>query len=346
MITPIQSYNYSYKRDSAKLAFEGRELGLMAAPAEKSIRKVEFAGRKILNRIIGLFNKNNNNEELYNALLNSDIKSEEYIHILNKISRIFSTKKEIEINIENQKLEKIASSETPHIFIMNHDNQRKDPKMLAFFNTLLNYEYIKAGKTKTCPRPRIILNEDILLSMQDLNRKIFEKLGAVGIDASLYEPNAKTNAKAFITLIKEFLNKEVNIFIFPEGKNAVYKNASLKEKFQTGVAKLVAKIADIAPEVKVVPLGFAYGKRFGADSIFIGETVTLKKQGFNMEASIGNINSKFARDSYKDFYNGRESAVLTDNSKPVKGRALPEYIAGVLCENLRICKEEANAAIK
>ena len=346
MITPInQTTTNYYNYKPCQPNFQGYNRSLFLPPAEKALRNVEFAGRKIINRFFDFFNKNKHSQ-LYEQLLNTDPKSPEYITISSKISQLCSNQNPVEINLESNRLEQIAHSKSPHIFIMNHDNQSKDHKMLAFFNTLLNHIYIHDKLEKTCPRPRIILNEDILLSMNKINRAIFEKLGAVGIDASLYGSDSQANARTFFKLIREFLNKEINIFIFPEGKNAIRKNAPLSEKFQLGVAELVAKIADRMPEVKITPLGFAYGKKADADSIYIGETVVLKKLGEHIESSRGNISSPFAKTKYKDFFAGRDSAVLTDKSIPVKGRELPKYIGGILCENLRICKEEAIAAIK
>ena len=346
MITPInQTTTNYYNHKPCRVNFQGYNPAQFAAPAERSLRNIEFAGRKIINIFFDFFNKNKHSE-LYEQFLNADPKSEDYIHILTKISQIFSNQKPVEINIEGERIERIARTKSPHIFIMNHDNQSKDPKMLAFFNTLLNHAYIREGIEKTCPRPRIILNQDILLSMSKLNRAIFEKLGAVGIDASLYGSDSQANARTFFKLIREFLNKEINIFIFPEGKNAIRKNVPLCEKFQLGVAELVARIADRKPEVNITPLGFAYGKKSDADSIYIGETVVLKKLGEHIESSRGNISSPFAKAEYKDFFAGRNSAVLTDKSIPVEGRELPQYIGGILCENLRICKEEAITAIK
>lgn len=318
----------------------------LAVSTEKKLRSVEFAGRKIINRISELFQGNKNNE-FFSEFLNSNEKSEEFINLLTKINKTFSNQKEVEINIESNRIHQIASSNQPRIFIMNHDNQRKDPKMLAFFNTLLNYEYMEQGLAKTCPRPRIILNEDIILSMKEENQNIFKKLGAVPIDASLYSGNSRANAKTFMTLLREFINGNVNIFIFPEGKNSIFKNRPLAEKFQLGAAEIVAKIADKLPEVRITPLGFAYGKNLKTpDSIHIGEDIIFKKAGKHIEASIGNIKSNFANPGYKDFFASRENAILTNNSIPVEGKSIAQYIGGVMCENLRICREEAIAAIK
>ena len=298
--------------------------------------------RKLINKVNDFFSKKQNNE-IYNELIKVDTKSPEYITSLSKVSRLLSTRNEIEINLESGRIQNIVRTGKPHIFIMNHDNQAKDPKMLAFFNTLLNEEYIKTGQAKTCPRPRIILNEDILLSMNKQNRQIFEKLGAVPIDASIYSADKKSNSKQFFKLMREFLKGEVNIFIFPEGKKSAYKNIPLQEKFQQGVAEMVTKLADKLPEVNVTPIGFAYNKKLNSagDSLYIGKTIKFKKDGDSLIATSGNVSSNFARQNYKDYFSGVDEMPIMEKSVTVKGKELPEYVAGILCENLRICKEEA-----
>lgn len=343
--TPIQ-FNYNNQYISNKPKFKGNLPMKSAYYTEKSMQSVEFAGRKIINKFFDFFGKKQNNET-FTELINSDSKSPEYIKALSKVSRLLSTKKEIEINLESARIQEIASNGKPHIFIMNHDNQSQDPKMMAFFNTLLNDEYVRTGQAKTCPRPRIILNEDILLSMNKKNRQIFEKLGAVPIDASLYSTDKRGNAKQFFKLMREFLKGEVNIFIFPEGKNAVHKKSPLKEKFQLGVAEMVTKLADRLPEVNVTPIGFAYNKKLKStgDSIYIGKTLIFKKQGDVLNVNKGNVSSQFAQENYKKFFGDKENAIITEQSIPIIGKDLPQYVGGVLCENLRICTEEAKAQL-
>lgn len=346
MITPVQ-YNtnfYPKKYNTSPQSFRGGCSLSSVGKIEKTSRKIEFMGRVIFNKIAGLFNKNKN-KELYNEFLVTDTKSPEYIDVLSRVSRQYLGKKNLEVNFENNRITNLAKSGKPHIFIMNHDSQAKDPQMLAAFNTLLNDEYLALGLAKTCPRPRIILNEDILLSMNERNRNIFEKMGSVGIDASIHDADTKGNTKKFIKLMREFLKGEVNIFIFPEGKNSINKSRSLAEKFQLGVAEMVARLTGRVPEVNVTPLGFAYGKKSQVDGIHIGKTIKFRKEGDNIVSSVGNIGSEFASEGYKNFFKNRSEAILTEKGVPVKGKEQAEYIGGVLCENLRICKEEAKKSI-
>ena len=346
MITPIQYHSnvYTKKYNTQPQNFQGGCSFSTAQKIEKTSRNIEFFGRKFINKIGEIFNKTRDNK-LYNEFLAVETKSPEYIDVLRQVSRQYLGNKNLEVNFENNRITNIAKSKRPHIFIMNHDSQKKDPQMLATFNTMLNDEYMALGLAEKCPRPRIILNEDILLSMNERNRNIFEKMGAVGIDASIHNPNTKANSKKFITLMREFIKGDVNIFIFPEGKNSIFKNKPLDEKFQLGVAEMVTKLTGRVPEVNVTPLGFAYGKKSQVDSIHIGETIVFKKDGEHITSSIGNITSNFANKEYKNFFKNKSNAIITKDGIPVKGKEQAEYVGGILCENLRICKEEAKNAI-
>ena len=342
MITPIQSTNYQSYSKNNNPKFSGRFLGSI----EKSSRNVEFIGRKLINLSSDVFESST--EKLIKERVNSaDIKSPDYIREIVNVGKFFSPKNEIEINIHDERIKKIAQSGKPHIFIMNHDSQNKDPEMLGVFNTILYSEYLKTGQASTCPRPKIILNEDILLAMNTEKRNVFLKIGAVPIDASLTNPDTKSNAKQFIPLMRSFINGEANIFIFPEGKNAGTRG-NLENRFQLGTAEIVTKLADKVPEVNVTPIGFAYNKWFQkkASSMYIGKTVTFKKEGDYISAGIGNITSEFADEGYKNFFNGRNSAILTDKGIPLPQRECPAFVGGVLCENLKICTQEAKNRLK
>lgn len=343
----INSNNYriSNKQNRSCLQnFQGAFNSSNIANIEGKARKAEFCLRKIINKFFDLFKWNQNNE-LINEFLKVDTKSPEYTDILRQISRQFLGNKNLEVNYENGRLTNIAMDKSPHIFILNHDNQSKDPKMLAAFNTMLYDEYINCGLAKSCPRPKIVLNEDILLTMNEQNRKIFEKMGAVGVDASIYNANKQGNSKKIIRLMKEFANGNINIFIFPEGKLSILKHKPLHEKFQLGIAEVVTALTNKLKEVKVTPLGLAYGKKWQVDSLYIGETITFKKIDDNICASIGNIISPFSTQEFKTFFKNKSETIITSQGIPVKGKEQAQYVGGILCENLRICKEEAKKAI-
>lgn len=343
MITYLQNNNYN--QIQYRPSFKARRLDKFITLGEESYMSAEFFGRRVFSRIADIFERNN--DPIYKELLEADVNSSNYIEALSRVSRLFSNRKVIDINIEDNRLSQIATSGKPHIFIMNHDQQLKDPKMLAFFNTLLNDEYLRTNQALTCPRPKIILNEDIVLSMNEQKRNLYLKMGAIPIDARIYAPNSRNNATVIIKLMKQFLEGKANIFIFPEGKLSKYKYLPLVKKFQTGIAEIVTKLSRNTDEVRVTPLGFAYSnKKSVPDSIYIGETIKFKKDGENLYASRGNVSSPFAGDTYKRFFADKEEAVITSNSTPVTGKEQGNYVAGILCENLRICKAEAKAALE
>ena len=287
-ITPnAYYYNRTVKNRSNTPSFRGRNTN-SSLISQKSSHSCEMCGRKSLNWFTGLFNKKFVDQA--NEILSKiDRSAPLYTLAVANAGRVFSQNKVVEINDdENDNMKKLAESKIPHIFIMNHDNQISDPQMLGFFNTLLSEEYILSDKAETCPRPRIILNEDILLSMNSKMRNIFEKLGAIGIDASLSSGNKAANGKKMVQLMKEYANGESNIYIFPEGKNCAYKNLPLKERFQPGIAALIERLLK-KTDVSVVPLGFAYNEsNKSLCSIQIGEPVVFEKDKINYKTDIFN----------------------------------------------------------
>lgn len=255
--------------------FEGSVSRTMLV-AQKSSHTCEIGSRKFINFVASLFNRkfvNSANEVL------SQIEriAPEYIFAIAGAGRIFAQNREVEINSEDGIIEKLAAAGKPHIFIMNHDNQKADPLMLGFFNTMLNEEYVVTEQAETCPRPRIILNEDILLTMRPKMKNIFEKLGSIGIDASLSGGNKAANGRKMVQIMKEYVNGESNIYIFPEGKNCAFKDKPLNERFQPGIAKLIERLIS-KTDVSVVPLGFAYNKSDkNLSAIQIGEPILFEK---------------------------------------------------------------------
>ncbi len=311
---------------------------------ESCLGKLAILQRKLKNRI-RMKEQSQNINTFYQKVINIDENSPEYIKYLHGYAKSFARGKEVEINLESRRILDIVNSDDSCIFIVNHDAPKKDPAMLGIFNTLLNGAYIVAGKASTCPRPKIIINEDILSTLDVKQKAILEKFGAVGIDASLFNANSPNNAKKLLPIMKAFLKDQAHIFIFPEGKMIMFKDLDLEYKFQTGVGEIINKLTTAKKSVKVVPLAFAYNnesKQF-LGSIHVGEPVFFKKQGANVIFSEGNMDSSFASQKYVDFFKDAEDGfrTITEKGHPVIGKDLPDYIAGVLCENLRICKEEA-----
>ena len=271
---------------------------------------------------------------------------------LNLISRFYATNKDIEVNIEDKILERIAQKGKSTIFIMNHSNQHQDPSMLAVLNMLLSEAYQFAGKGDKFPLPKIILNQDILTTMNPTKRKAFEAFGAVGIDASVKGGDKAFNARAFLPLIKDFIKDKCNIFIFPEGKLAVRNDLPFEERFQSGIAEMINKILGIKKEVMVVPVGFSYGKgEFkNLTAMQIGEPVIFTRSGNETTTTAGSImSSEFADKGFVSFFkkhDGEENITITSEGIPVKPEGIVGYIKSLLAENLDICSKEAELKIR
>lgn len=313
---------------------------------EKRQQKVEFLLRRIADKINVVFN-HKIIDDRYNKLINVDEKSQKFMVSLFNYGKRMARGKEVEVNVENGSLMNIANSNDACIFIMNHDNQSQDPKLLGFFNSLLTREYILNGKAESCPRPKVILNEDILTSANPKSRAVLEKVGGIGVDANLFSTNLSKNGRKLFPVVKDFIENKVHLYIFPEGKMSAFRDLEIEYKFQTGVADIISQIVRKKEQVKVVPLGFAYKGKLG--SIHIGEPIYFRKDGQQMLASGGNVNSPFASTDNVNFFKSAKDSdsfkVITEHNQPVDGENLPDYIAGVLCENLKICKAEAKNSI-
>ncbi len=321
------------------------------AKTEKRYQKIEYLMRVIANRFMDLFETKKQKELTKNI---SEIKpesSDTYLLQSEVISRIFCKDKVIDVNIEDRILEKAAQNGNSHIFIMNHSNQRRDPSMLAVVSTLLSKAYRQEGKANNFPIPKIILNQDILKTMNPIKRKAFEACGAVGIDASIFCADKKVNAQALFPVIKDFIKDKVNIFIFPEGKLSVFKDMEFDNRFQIGIAELINKALNIKKEIKVIPLGFAYGKgKNKLTGIQIGAPVIFKRNGDSTTSTSGSIlKSEFGKDAFKSFFEKHKNetdVVITENGVPVKSDDAPAFIKGILAENLDICSKEAERRIQ
>ena len=331
---------------------------------EKSSIKFEFASRKAIHNLmwcfINLMKMANKIRCRFssgavpmldidtNAIKNIDTQSEGYMKLLYALQRKMCEEKEVEINVENNEINNIVDSKESCIFVMNHDKQKQDPKLLNFFNALLSREYINRGKSKECPRPRIILNKDILDSSNEIIRSVAEKWGAVGVDASIHCTNQVYNGRVIAKLIKELVQDKINLFIFPEGRMCAFRNMSPDWKFQTGIANIIRTLASKKERVKVVPLGFAYKNDTGG--IHVGEPVYFRQKGDSMMFSGGTVKHDYQSKAFTEFMEQSPSIdgyhTITENGEPVDIRKSGEYIAGILCENLTACKKMAQDSIK
>ena len=338
--------NFKSKVPSAQLA------------SAKATRGLEYSFRVIGNKFSDLFQSKAAKQITQNIANLKPEQSRLFLEQLAEIGRLYSTQKVIDVNIEDKILEKLAKKGESVIFIMNHSNQSEDPQMLAVLNTLLCEAYKKAGKDKF-PLPKIILNEDILKTMNPTRRKAFENFGAVGIDATVKGGNKEVNARAFFPLIKDFIRNKSNIFIFPEGRLAIRSDLDLFDRFQEGVASLINKIVAIKKNVTVVPVGFSYGgKSKGLDGkilgdknlngMSIGTPIEIKRIGDTTTVTSGDI-LKNKESELFDFFNknkDREDVTITSNGEPVKPDSIVDYLKTVLCENLEINANSANKKLE
>ena len=333
MITLLQNKNsfYNYQKP---LNFRASDSYMRSADS------VDLGCRKVLNTASDIFEKREKKEKTLELLNENLSAADRYI----KAGRLYGSNIDVEINTENGILDKLTDDDSSKIFIMNHDNQSADPKLLLIFNFLLMEMYKAKGKGDKCPEARIIMNENIIKSASPDKQKVFKKLGAVGVDLSNTKKNSLDNAKKMLSIMSEFAKNEANIFIFPEGKMSVFKTKTMEEKFQNGVANMAVKELLMKDEVQVVPLGFSYPKK-GNVGIYIGNPVKIKTANGTIMTSSGNItDSEFANEVYKNYFNNfndSEFSPILEKGKPVSSKDVIPYIAGILCENLKICKAES-----
>ena len=259
---------------------------------------------------------------------------------LAEIARVYGSQKVIDANIEDGILEKIAKDGESTIFIMNHSNQAEDPEMLAVLNTLLAEAYKEVG-AETFPLPKIILNEDILKTMNPIKRKAFENFGAVGIDASVIASNKDVNARALLPIVKGFVKNNCNIFIFPEGRLAVRKDLDSHSRFQIGVVNMINKILNVKKEVRVVPIGFAYGQgdQKMVNAMSIGTPILVKRDEEGITTVTKGDIEKNKESCLYDFFEKRKDftdIAITSDGIPVSQEEVPEFLKTILCENLEI----------
>ena len=281
-----------------------------------------------------------NNSKLLNAI--ADMERHGNLNLISK-------PKVIDVNIEDSVLQRIAKTDEATIFVMTHSNQSEDPQMLAVLNTLLAEAYKEAGKNEF-PIPKIILNEDILKTMDPIKRKAFENFGAVGIDASVIGGDKTANSRAFLPLVRDFVKDKCNIFIFPEGRLAVRKDLELFNRFQGGVAELVNKMLGLKKEIRVVPVAFAYGKNEQKDlsAMQIGTPIIIKRNDEFTSITKGDILKSKDSILYNFFnkHKTEEDVPITCEGKPVLPREVTEYLESILCENLEINTNLANERLE
>lgn len=334
-------YNYSYYNQ-----YEVKSINpnfgathSVQAISVKAERGFEYTMRVIGNKFVDLFQSRRAKELIRNIAALTPKQDKIYLAQLAEIGRLYASKKTIDVNIEDKILEQIAEKGDSTIFMMNHSNQSEDPQMVAVLNTLLAEAY-KESDVESFPLPKIIMNEDILKTMNPTKRKAFENFGAVGIDASVVGGDKDVNTRAFLPIIKDFVRNKCNIFIFPEGRLAVRKDLDFFQRFQSGVANMVDKILNLKKEVRVVPVGFAYGKddRKNLASMNIGTPIIIKRNEGVTSITKGDIEKEPLSPlfSYFEKYKDEEDIVITSKGVPVQKNKIAEYLKTILSENLEI----------
>ena len=350
--TPKIATNFNnkfLKNNNFNLSFEGYSSSVVKKTTKsKQKNRLEYFLRVVGNKFSDLFQSKF--QKLFIKFISTinPTQNRKYLEELADISRIYASQKTFEINIEDKILEQIAQDGKSSIFIMNHSNQSEDPQMLALLNTLLADTYKDLNMDKF-PIPKIIMNEDILKTMNPTKRKAFENIGAVGIDANIMGADKDVNVRAFLPLIKGYVKDNCNIFLFPEGRLAVCKNLDFFNRFQPGVASMVDKILNLKKEVRIVPVGFAYGKGDKKDlnSINIGTPIIIKRKDEYTTISQGDI----LKDKDADLYNfvnknkDNDDILITKNGEPVSRENIVGYIKTFLAENLEINSKLAQKRI-
>jgi len=185
--------------------------------------------------------------------------------------------------------------------------------------------------------------------MNPTQRKAFENIGAVGIDASVTGGDKSVNARAFLPVLKDFAQNKCNIFIFPEGRLAARKDLTFYDRCQPGIANIINKMLKIKKSVKVVPVGFAYGKKAqDITAIQIGTPLELKRNGDMTTVTAGDILKSKNSVLYNFFDKNRttKDVVITSNGEPVSINEVTDYIHSIVCENLEINSDLAKEKIK
>jgi len=301
----------------------------MSQLVRKIANFVDYVPRRIYNSALYALNKKDI-DTLHRTIQSIDINSSEYCAGMAEFADVFLRKKDVLCNFEAPTLKKIADSDLPVIYVMNHNAQGKDPALMLLYNALLNIKYLELGKSVTAPRPKILMNQNIIKSQSTKMREIYERNGATGLDIFSEKGN---NSAAILSVIKGYLSGKTNVFIFPEGRNGIRRDLPFEERFQDGVSSIVKMITSRGKTAKVVPLGFDYGKDSSIlGSIYIGEPIYFKQSGGKLLTNSANTSSEYASIGLKESFKGK----LIKEVHGIK------EISSHIIENMKICMAEAN----
>ena len=241
-----------------------------------------LCARKFADRLF-LFDNNKAVNRICANLQKFAPETPEYVEELAKIGNTIPSKF-IDINIEDKILEKLAKSDDASIFVLNHPNYNKDKFVYMIINSLLSKLYMAEGKQATCPRPKILVSQNMLKIVHEKIGAIYKNMGLTPVDASMQHKNKRFNQEAMTKLTQEFIANKSNIFIFPEGNNSVYVDKPLREKIRPGVANFVIKSLDKKDSVRVVPIGIKYtNEKNSLGKVFINQPLIFTKENSKKE---------------------------------------------------------------
>lgn len=238
-------------------------------------------------------------KEINSKFMQIDQNSPEYIEELAKLCNSMEGKFFI-TNVEKNPLKDIGKSDQSTIFVLNHPNYHRDKYTYAIINSILNKLYVQEGKQATCPRPKILVSNNMLNAVGENIGKIYQKLGMIPIDAGIEKRDKLSNALHMKQLMLDFINNTANIFIFPEGRNCM-RTMPLEKRLQPGVAAFINKALNFKKTARVVPIGINYtdeANSFG--KIFIGKPIYIKKSGDKIVYTHGTEHRKVQEDKSKN----------------------------------------------
>lgn len=188
--------------------------------------------------------------------------------------------KTININLEDRVLENIVKKGKNYIFLLNHSDFIKDKYIYIILNSFLNYGYSNHNMQKECPRPLIIVSDNMFKIAGNSLKNLYRNLGLLPINTKTTKEATLNNISTMKGLTDNFSNGNVNLFLFPEGINSIFKEKALKDKFQLKSIKLLENLLNKTKEIQIIPVGISYNNttKNNIGNINLGFPITLKKK--------------------------------------------------------------------
>ena len=197
--------------------------------------------------------------------------------------------KTVNINLEDRILENLVRQRQNYIFMMNHSDIIKDKYIYALLNSFLNYGYSANNLQKECPRPQIIVSKNVFKIAGESLRNLYRSLGLIPIDPKIHKDTALENLSTVKGLADRFNEGKINLFIFPEGINSIFKNKTLKDKFQLKSVKLIESLLNKSEKIHIIPVGISYDKVPNSiGNVNLGSPITLKYGEKSIQYTSGN----------------------------------------------------------